>query len=59
MIAINGLACALATKALLEQNLIRGTVILYGTPAEESTNGKIRFVNAGEVDGRVDFAMML
>lgn len=59
MIAISGLACALATKTLLEQNLIQGTVVLYGTPAEESTSGKITFVQQGLVKDRVDVAMMM
>lgn len=59
MVAITGIACAMAIKALLELDLISGSVILYGTPAEESTSGKITFVAKGEVDKRVDFAMML
>ena len=59
LIAISGLACALATKALMENNLIQGTVVLYGTPAEESTSGKITFVQQGLVDTRVDVAMMM
>lgn len=59
LIAISGLACALATKALLEKDLIQGTVVLYGTPAEESTSGKITFVQEGLVESRVDVAMMM
>ncbi|KAI7882986.1 hypothetical protein K492DRAFT_205689 [Lichtheimia hyalospora FSU 10163] len=59
LIAISGLACALATKTLLEKNLIQGTVVLYGTPAEESTSGKITFVQEGQVASRVDVAMMI
>lgn len=59
LISVQGLACALATKALMEQNLIQGTLVLYGTPAEESTNGKIDFVEQKEVQNRVDVAMML
>ncbi|KAL1932944.1 hypothetical protein VTP01DRAFT_8622 [Rhizomucor pusillus] len=59
LIAISGLACAIATKALLEQHLIEGSVVLFGTPAEETGNGKIEFVQRGEVQNRVDFAMML
>lgn len=59
MIAIQGVACALAMKALLERDLIPGSVTLFGTPAEESTCSKIRFVKEGEVQKRVDFAMML
>ncbi|KAI9276685.1 hypothetical protein BDA99DRAFT_493879 [Phascolomyces articulosus] len=59
LIAISGLACAIATKALLERNLIKGSVVLYGTPAEETTSGKIQFVQQNEIKSRVDFAMML
>ncbi|KAI9254530.1 hypothetical protein BDA99DRAFT_518648 [Phascolomyces articulosus] len=59
LISICGIACAMATKKLLEQNLIQGTVVLFGTPAEESTSGKIDMVKYGEVQRRVDFAMML
>lgn len=59
MITIQGLACALTTKALMEQNLVQGTVVLFGTPAEESTSGKINFVKEKIVQDKVDFAMML
>ncbi|CAO3664651.1 unnamed protein product [Rhizopus stolonifer] len=59
LIAIQGVACALAMKALLERDLIPGSVTLFGTPAEESTCSKIRFVKEGEIQKRVDFAMML
>ncbi|CAO3652345.1 unnamed protein product [Cunninghamella echinulata] len=59
LIAIAGVACAMAIKETLQKNLIKGTVVLFGTPAEESTSGKITFVNSGEVNKRVDVAMML
>ncbi|KAI8059589.1 hypothetical protein BC940DRAFT_313474 [Gongronella butleri] len=59
LIAISGVACALATKKLLENEAIKGTVVLFGTPAEESTSGKITLVKSGEVKRRVDVAMML
>ncbi|KAI8327957.1 hypothetical protein BC941DRAFT_445948 [Chlamydoabsidia padenii] len=59
LIAISGLACALATKRLLEEKKIQGTVVLFGTPAEESSSGKITLVKSGEVNKRVDVAMML
>lgn len=49
----------MATKRLLEQNKIQGTVVLFGTPAEETTSGKVALVCAGEVTQRVDVAMML
>ncbi|KAI8884869.1 hypothetical protein K501DRAFT_284675 [Backusella circina FSU 941] len=59
LIAITGVACALAVKACLEKNLMNGSVTLFGTPAEESTSGKINFVQAGEINRRVDFCTML
>lgn len=59
LIAITGVACALAVKACLEKNLLNGSVTLFGTPAEESTSGKVNFVRAGEINRRVDFCMML
>jgi metal-dependent amidase/aminoacylase/carboxypeptidase family protein len=60
LIAISGLACALAIKKLLQDNLLSGgSVTLFGTPAEESTSGKTNLVKAGEVNKLVDFAMML
>jgi metal-dependent amidase/aminoacylase/carboxypeptidase family protein len=59
LIAISGVASAMATKRLLEENKIQGTVVLFGTPAEESTSGKITLVKSGEVNKRVDVAMML
>ncbi|KAI9491888.1 hypothetical protein BDB00DRAFT_831063 [Zychaea mexicana] len=59
LIAIAGVACAMAVKALLEQNLLQGTVTLFGTPAEEGGNGKVTFVKELEFQKRADFAMML
>ncbi|KAI9276684.1 hypothetical protein BDA99DRAFT_493876 [Phascolomyces articulosus] len=59
LISITGLACAVAMKALLEQNLIQGKVVLFGTPAEEETEGKVVMVNKGEFQKRVDYALML
>lgn len=49
----------MATKALLEQGLIEGTVVLFGTPAEETTSGKIDLVHQHEIQNRVDCCMML
>ncbi|KAG2212110.1 hypothetical protein INT46_006027 [Mucor plumbeus] len=59
LIAISGVACALAIKKLLQDGLISGSVFLFGTPAEESTSGKCDFVNSGTVERLVDFSMML
>lgn len=43
----------------MEQNLIQGKIVLFGTPAEESTNGKATLVNEKLVQNNVDYAMML
>ncbi|KAI9023776.1 hypothetical protein CLU79DRAFT_701090 [Phycomyces nitens] len=59
LIAITGLACALAIKALFDHKITKGTVVLFGTPAEESTSGKITYVLNNEVQSRVDVALML
>ena len=59
LISITGLACAIAFKALLDQNLIQGKVVLFGTPAEEETEGKVVMVNKDEFQKRVDYALML
>ena len=59
LIAISGIACAMSMKALLERNMIQGTVVLFGTPAEESSSGKIDMVNNGDIQRHVDVAMML
>lgn len=59
IITVQGLACALSLKALMEQNLVQGTVVLFGTPAEESTSGKISFVKEGILQDTVDYSMML
>lgn len=34
LIAISGLACALAVKTFLEKGVASGKVVLFGTPAE-------------------------
>lgn len=49
----------MATKKLLEENLVNGTVYLFGTPAEESTSGKTNFVKEGLLKDLADFALML
>ncbi|RCH92705.1 hypothetical protein CU098_007000 [Rhizopus stolonifer] len=59
LISIQGLACAITIKTLMEQGLVQGTVVLFGTPAEESTSGKINFVKENVVQSKVDCAMML
>ncbi|GAA5816020.1 hypothetical protein MFLAVUS_009542 [Mucor flavus] len=59
LIAISGVACALAMKQLLQDGLLSGSVALFGTPAEETSNAKLLFVKAGEIQRVADFAMML
>ncbi|RCH78165.1 hypothetical protein CU098_000235, partial [Rhizopus stolonifer] len=59
IITVQGLASALCLKTLMEQNLVEGTVVLFGTPAEESTSGKVNFINKGILQDSVDFSMML
>ncbi|KAG0256787.1 hypothetical protein BGZ95_005400 [Linnemannia exigua] len=51
LIAIVGLASALGTKVALEKNNLIGRIKLFGTPAEETTGGKIDMINKGAFDG--------
>ncbi|KAF8943281.1 hypothetical protein BGZ47_005557 [Haplosporangium gracile] len=51
LIAIVGLASALGTKVALEKNNLVGRIKLFGTPAEETTGGKIDMINKGAFDG--------
>ncbi len=44
------LGAALAIKAALEQQQLPGTIRLYGTPAEETTIGKVYMTLAGSFD---------
>ncbi|KAL6705120.1 hypothetical protein ACN47E_007225 [Coniothyrium glycines] len=50
LIAIVGLAGALATAKVMEENNLPGKVILFGTPAEESLGGKVDMLEAGVFD---------
>jgi len=45
------LGAALAVKAAMEQHRIPGTLKLYGTPAEETTIGKVYMLLDGAFDG--------
>ncbi|GES84832.1 putative amidohydrolase [Rhizophagus clarus] len=58
LIAISGVAGALALKAVFEKHEIPGKVKLFGTPAEETTGGKIELVKAGAYDD-VDVSLMV
>jgi len=44
------LGAALAVKAAMEQHKIKGTIRLYGTPAEETVIGKIYMLLDGQFD---------
>jgi len=58
LIAVAGVGAGLAVKAALESGAITGTVVVLGTPAEETTGGKIDLIKAGAFDS-CDFAMMV
>ncbi|KAL8292357.1 hypothetical protein RQP46_001823 [Phenoliferia psychrophenolica] len=58
LIAIAGVAAALATASLLTKNKVAGKVILLGTPAEEQDGGKINLINAGAYKA-MDVCMMI
>ncbi|KAG0356341.1 hypothetical protein BC939DRAFT_449979 [Gamsiella multidivaricata] len=51
LIAISGVAAALGVKAVLEKHNLAGRVRLVGTPAEETTGGKIPLIKSGAFDG--------
>ena len=47
LIAMSGVAVALAIKAALEKHDVPGTIVLLGTPAEEASGGKITLLERG------------
>ncbi|KAF9099664.1 hypothetical protein BGX27_000545 [Mortierella sp. AM989] len=51
LIAIAGIAAALGVKAVLENHQLVGRIRLIGTPAEETTGGKITLIERGAFDG--------
>ncbi|KAM5545554.1 hypothetical protein V8D89_000592 [Ganoderma adspersum] len=51
LIAMSGAAVAVAIKAALQKHDIPGTVVLLGTPAEETRGGKIILLERGAYDG--------
>ncbi|KAH8550366.1 hypothetical protein BGW37DRAFT_499051 [Umbelopsis sp. PMI_123] len=59
LIAISGVGAALAIKAALENGQVKGKVILYGTPAEEITVGKVVMCNLEVFKKNVDVCMMV
>jgi len=58
LIAISGVAAAIALKAVFEKHEIPGKVKLFGTPAEELGDGKTRMIKAGAYDD-VDVSLMV
>ncbi|KAI8378993.1 hypothetical protein BD560DRAFT_453333 [Blakeslea trispora] len=59
LIAISGLASAIGIKAALEHKKASGKVILFGTPAEELSIGKILLTQKRAFQDNVDVCMML
>lgn len=59
MIAISGLATAIGIKAAIESGKASGKVVLFGTPAEELSIGKIRLVAKRAFQDNVDVCVML
>ncbi|TBU24288.1 aminoacylase 1-like protein 2 [Dichomitus squalens] len=51
LIAIAGVAVAIAVKSAIEHFDISGTVVLLGTPAEEGGAGKVILLERGAYDG--------
>ncbi|KAF8940794.1 hypothetical protein BGZ58_004708 [Dissophora ornata] len=58
LIAISGVATALALKAVIEEFQLSAQIKLFGTPSEEHDAGKVTMLNAGDFEG-VDVCMML
>ncbi|KAJ2398737.1 hypothetical protein GGI23_003067 [Coemansia sp. RSA 2559] len=58
LIAISGVAMLIAIRRVMEQNKVRGTVKLFGTPAEEILGGKIDMLENGVFEG-MDLLMMM
>ncbi|KAI9310699.1 hypothetical protein BX666DRAFT_1869210 [Dichotomocladium elegans] len=59
LIAISGVAAAIGLKAVLESGKASGKVILFGTPAEELSIGKILLVKKRAFQDNVDVCLML
>ncbi|KAG0266698.1 hypothetical protein DFQ27_009553 [Actinomortierella ambigua] len=58
LIAISGVAAALGTKAALEKTQSPGRVRLIGTPAEETTGGKVDLLKLGAFEGLAGCLML-
>ena len=48
---VTGVMGAIATKVVMEKNGLKGTLKFFGTPAEESSAGKVFMIRAGCFDG--------
>ncbi|KAI9489364.1 hypothetical protein BDB00DRAFT_932040 [Zychaea mexicana] len=59
LIAVTGLANAMAMKALLDKGIASGTVVLFGTPSEEELDDKILMAKKGAFQDNVDVCSML
>ncbi|KAI9495260.1 hypothetical protein BDB00DRAFT_815357 [Zychaea mexicana] len=59
IIAISGVANAMAMKALLDKGLASGTVVLFGCPSEEPLDGKILMAKKGAFQDHADVCSML
>ncbi|KAG0168038.1 hypothetical protein DFQ28_004237 [Apophysomyces sp. BC1034] len=59
LIAISGVATVIGIKALLDAGKVTGKVVLFGTPAEELSIGKITLVKKRAFQDNVDVCMML
>lgn len=51
LFGVGSLAAAISIKELIEQGKLKGTIKFYGTPAEESGNGKVYMARAGLFNG--------
>ncbi|KAG0315344.1 hypothetical protein BGZ99_007516 [Dissophora globulifera] len=58
LIAISGVAAAIGLKAAIEKFSLQAEVKLFGTPAEETSGGKVSMLNKGAFEN-VDLCMML
>ncbi|KAG0007056.1 hypothetical protein BGZ65_010258 [Modicella reniformis] len=58
LIAISGVATAIALKTVIEKFNLQAEVKLFGTPAEETSGGKIDMINQGAFKD-VDICMLL
>lgn len=47
LFGVGSLGAAIAVKELIEQGKLKGTIKFFGTPAEESGNGKVYMARAG------------